>query len=87
MTNTATAKRPEALPNADPAAAARALAEHWRQRAAEIGEQMATTQARLETLETEAARAALEGEPLPDMGGLETELRALKRGLMPESAE
>jgi len=86
---TATAERPKALPNADPAAAARALAEHWRKRAAEIGGQMAETEARLEELESEAARAALEGKPLPDMGGLEAELRALKRArqLAMEKAE
>jgi hypothetical protein len=80
---------PKAATHIDPASAAKALATHWRGRAAEIGASMAEAQTRLEELEGEAATAALEGQPLPEMGGLEAELRALKRArqLAMEKAE
>jgi hypothetical protein len=81
---TTTAERPEAeapkpATQTDPAAAAKALAVHWNARAAELWEQMAEAQRRLEALEAEAAQAALDGQPLPSVADAEAALRALKR--------
>jgi ribosomal protein L9 len=54
-------------------------ARYWESRKADLGAQIAKAQAALEVLETEAAEAALEGTPLPDVAQAEAELRALKR--------
>ena len=54
-------------------------ARYWESRKADLGAQIAKAQAALEAIETDAAEAALEGKPLPDVAQVEAELRALKR--------
>ena len=73
----------EKIPQAEPARASIEAHEtavaRWRAKVTALGQQMNEAQAKLDSLEVEAARAALEGSAMPDMGQLEAELRALKR--------
>lgn len=84
---TATAEK-TAEPQIRPEAHAEA-ARRWRARVAGLGEEMAQAQAALDAAEAEAAKAALEGREMPDMAGLESKVRALKRArqMAVESAE
>lgn len=54
-------------------------ARYWESRKADLGAQIAKAQSALEAIETDAANAALEGKPLPDVSQAEAKLRALKR--------
>jgi hypothetical protein len=52
----------------------------WRDRIAALGDQLGAATADLENAETEAAKAALAGEPMPDtLGPLESKVRTLKK--------
>lgn len=54
-------------------------AQDWKDRIAELEGKIKAQQDSLDDLEFQAAHAALEGNPLPDMGAAEATLRALKR--------
>lgn len=71
-----------------PVAAHEAALAKWQGRVAVLGDQLAEAEAKLDAAETQAARAALEGQPLPEtLGQLESEIRALKRARAMASEE
>lgn len=53
--------------------------QHWKDRITDLESKIKAQQDSLDDLEFQAAQAALEGNPLPDMGAAESTLRALKR--------
>lgn len=59
----------------------------WQSKIASLGEELAKAEQELEKLETAAAKAALEGTELPDMGPAASKARALKRARAMASEE
>lgn len=77
---TATAEKiPQAAPSRPSIEAHEAALAGWQAKVQSLGRQMDEAQGRLDALEVEAAQAALAGEELPDMGGLESKVRALRK--------
>jgi hypothetical protein len=77
---TATAKKTEEPQATRPSVEAHAeAARRWRDKVAALGQELTQAQAELDAAEGAAARAALAGEELPDMGGLESKVRALRK--------
>ena len=70
---------PQAEPTRASVEAHEIAVERWRAKVADLGRQMDAAQASLDALEVEAARAAVDGRAMPEMGQHEAELRALKR--------
>ena len=75
---TATAKKTEEPLQPSVSAHAEA-ARRWKAKVASLGEDLARAQAELDAVEAAAAKAALAGEPLPDMAGLESKVRAITK--------